>query len=97
MTSQTNKLTGLNLWFIVEILSFYGYISSAIWFIFECQMKSSLGIYDKSNIKDRYKYEFINYHRKDLDWLEFVTILCTVNIALVIMDHTVLSSIYAKK
>ena len=54
-------------------------------------------IYDKSHIKDRYKYDFINYHRKDLDWLAFVTILCTVNVALVIMDHTVLREKYANK
>ena len=29
------KLTGINTWFIIEILSFYGYILSAVAFIFE--------------------------------------------------------------
>ena len=92
MNCKTNKLEGLNLWFIIEILSFYGYIMSAIWFIFESRIKSSLGWSNKQNVKDRYKYDFINYHRKDLDWLAFVTILCMVNIALVTMEHTVLET-----
>ena len=32
---QEFKLTGINTWFIIEILSFYGYILSAIAFIAE--------------------------------------------------------------
>ena len=32
---QQYKLTGINTWFIIEILSFYGYILSAIAFIAE--------------------------------------------------------------
>lgn len=29
------KLSGLNMWFIIEILSFYGYILSAMYYIAE--------------------------------------------------------------
>ena len=74
------KLTGINTWFIIEILSFYGYILSAVAFIVENSIKSSLGWIDKSHMMERYKSDFINYHRKDLDWLAFVTILLNVNI-----------------
>jgi len=31
----SHKLTGLNMWFIIEIMSFYGYITSAVWYIAE--------------------------------------------------------------
>ena len=42
MTSRPScKLKGINTWFIIEILSFYGYILSAMVFIFCCQIKSS--------------------------------------------------------
>ena len=33
--ASEGKLTGLNMWFIIEILSFYGYILSAIYYIAE--------------------------------------------------------------
>ena len=33
MNSKDYKLSGLNLWFLIEILSFYGYIISAVLFI----------------------------------------------------------------
>lgn len=36
MNSPTErKLVGINGWFMIEILSFYGYILSAMWFIVE--------------------------------------------------------------
>ena len=38
-------------------------------------------------MKDRYKYDFLAYHRADLDWFAFVVILCTVNISLIIVDN----------
>ena len=88
MTSPAAKrLSGINLWFIIEILSFYGYILSAIAFILENSFKSSLGILDKSHIKERYQCDFIAFHRKDLDWLAFVTILFNVNIVLIFIDE----------
>ena len=88
MTSPAAKrLSGINLWFIIEILSFYGYILSAIAFILENSFKSSLGILDKSHIKERYQCDFIAFHRKDLDWLAFVTILFNVNVVLIFIDE----------
>jgi hypothetical protein len=84
------KLTGINTWFIIEILSFYGYILSAVAFIVENSIKSSLGWIDKSHMMERYKSDFINYHRKDLDWLAFVTILLNVNIGLICIDEFII-------
>lgn len=37
-------------------------------------------------LAERYKSDFVAYHRKDLDWLAFVTILFNVNIALILID-----------
>lgn len=89
---DANKLTGINAWFIIEILSFYGYILSAIFFIGEKMVLSSLGPkwYDKSGLEDRYKYDFLYYHRKDLDWLAFVCILFLVNICLIAIDERII-------
>jgi len=51
MTSPPDRrLKGINLWFIIEILSFYGYILSAIAFIFENSFKSSLGWLDRTHL-----------------------------------------------
>lgn len=85
------KLTGINSWFIIEILSFYGYIVSAVFFIYEKQIKSSFGWINKRNkrVKEVYRYDFIAYHRKDLDWLAFVSILTLVNIGLICIDEMV--------
>ena len=44
------KLTGINTWFIIEILSFYGYILSAVAFIVENSIKSSLGWLNKEHL-----------------------------------------------
>jgi hypothetical protein len=91
MTSDPGRrLQGINLWFIIEILSFYGYILSAIAFIFENSVKSSLGILDRKCLKERYQSDFIDFHRKDLDWLAFVTILFNVNIGLIFIDEFVI-------
>ena len=85
MNSPHYKLSGLNLWFIIEILSFYGYILSAMLFILEYSIKSSLGILAKP--KDAYKFDFLAYFRKDCDWLAFVTILQTVNLGIMLLDQ----------
>ena len=91
MTSDEDmRLKGINLWFIIEILSFYGYILSAIAFIFENTVKSSLGVLNKKGLKERYQSDFIDFHRKDLDWLAFVTILFNVNIGLIFIDEFVI-------
>ena len=84
------KLTGINTWFIIEILSFYGYILSAVAFIVENSIKSSLGWLNKEHLCERYKSDFIAFHRKDLDWLAFVTILFNVNIGLICIDEFII-------
>ena len=75
------------MWFVIEIFSFYGYILAAIIYIAENMIASSLGLIDKSDHKERYKYDFLSYHRDDLHWFAFVVILFTVNISLVLMDN----------
>ena len=37
-------------------------------------------------MKDRFKSDFVAYHRKDLDWCAFVQILFNVNIVLIAID-----------
>jgi hypothetical protein len=86
-SNPESKLTGINTWFIIEILSFYGYLLSAIAFIVENSIKSSLGMLDKSHMQERYKSDFVDYHNKDLNWLAFVTILFNVNIGLICIDE----------
>ena len=88
------KLTGINCWFFIEIMSFYGYILSAWAFIIESQIKSSFGWSkyrdENDEEKDRYKVDFIKFYRKDIDWLAFVTILLQVNMCLILVDHFII-------
>lgn len=74
MNSITNRLTGINTWFLIEILSFYGYIFSAIIFIFTHSLACSCGINKKPafDIDPAFRHDFIAYNRKDLDWAAFV-------------------------
>ena len=91
MTSSPEiKLTGINTWFIIEILSFYGYILSAIVFIFQSSLKSSFSTEKNPHLADRYKSDFVAYHKKDLDWLAFVSILFNVNIGLIAIDEYII-------
>lgn len=85
-----SKLTGINIWFVIEIFSFYGYILSAIAFILFHSLKSSFSSVKYECFKDRYKYDFLAYHKKDLDWLAFVTILLNVNLGLICIDDYIL-------
>ena len=39
---------------------------------------------------DRYKYDFLTYHEKDLDWIAFVFILQFVNISLYLIDEFII-------
>jgi hypothetical protein len=84
------KLQGINAWFIIEILSFYGYIISAIWFIMENSVRSTFGWLDKTNLKERYKTDFIVFHRQEIDWLAFLTILLLVNSGLLAIEELVI-------
>lgn len=59
-------------------------------FIIENTVKSSLGILDRRCLKERYQSDFIDFHRKDLDWLAFVTILFNVNVVLIFIDEYVI-------
>lgn len=92
MNSESDtKLTGINCWFVIEILSFYGYILSAIAFIGTHSIKSALWPLKKNPcFKDRYKSDFVAYHRKDLDWLAFVSILFNVNVGLIMIDEFII-------
>ena len=89
------KLIGMNVWFIIEILSFYGYILSAIFFIWLKSLESSLDWQNRSHMKmeykkDRYKYDFLAYHEKDINWMAFVFILTFVNVSLILIDEFVI-------
>lgn len=79
MESDAILLEGYNLWFTIEIITFYGYITAAILYIFESTIMSNLGFLDKEPLKDRYKYDFIHYHDMDLQWYSFIMILIMVN------------------
>lgn len=83
-------MQGINVWFVIEIFSFYGYILAAIIYIAENMIASSFGLIDKSDHKERYKYDFLSYHRDDLHWFAFVVILFTVNISLVFLDKMII-------
>ena len=87
------KLQGINAWFIIEILSFYGYIISAIFFITESSIRSEFGWLNKDkekNMKDRHKVDFIVYHRQEIDWLAFLLILLLVNCGLMAIEELVI-------
>jgi len=57
------KLTDMNVWFLIEIMSFYGYIFSAIYYIAENQIRSSLGLKKPESFADRFKFDFLQYHK----------------------------------
>jgi hypothetical protein len=86
------KFNGINTWLIIEILSFYGYLLAAIIFILENSIKSSLGILNKTHLKDRYKTDFIVYHREEIDWLAFVVIPLFVNTMLMVIEEKIIFS-----
>ena len=86
------KLTGLNQWFIIEILAFYGYIASAMLYMVIHSIKSTMGWLKHD--PQAYKHDFLTYHRKDTDWLAFVFILLLVNCGLIAIDEIYLSGTY---
>ena len=93
MNSKVKIYQGYNLWFNIEILSFYGYLISAILFIFIHSLESSLGMLDKRALergphKNAYQYDFIEYHRVEFDWFALVFILLFVNTWLIFFDTT---------
>jgi hypothetical protein len=91
MNCKQGRLTGINTWFIIEILSFYGYILAAAVFSLTNSCKSSLGWLDKTKgLKNRYQFDFLYFHRKDLHWAAFVQILFNVNIGLVLIDRCII-------
>jgi hypothetical protein len=48
-----------------------------------------LGILDKTNLKDRYKTDFIVFHRKEIDWFAFILILFIVNTGLIYIEESI--------
>ena len=91
-TDKNQKLIGLNGWFLIEIISFYGYILSAGVFILERSIKSSLGRIKKDWPSEQflYQFDFIVYHRKDLNWFAFLTILFLENSCLIFIDRNII-------
>ena len=89
MHSSDKELKGYNLWFTIEILSFYGYLFSAILFIFEYSVSSSLGWIDKKSHMMAYQYDFIEYHRVSLDWFAIIFIVFFVNVWLLVSDANI--------
>ena len=89
MNSVHNRLTGVNTWFLIEILSFYGYILAAVIFTFDYSIRSSMGWLPKNpESKDPlYKHDFLSYYRRDLHWAAFVQILFNVNLSLIALDR----------
>ena len=87
MNSKQHKMVGLNMWFIIEIMSFYGYILAGVLYIMMQQIKSTMGWLNKDFVEDRYKFDFLHYYKKDLDWMAFVTILFVVNLGLSLINH----------
>jgi len=83
-------MSHLNMWFIIEIMSFYGYIMAAMFFLFERSFRSTFGWLKKSEqTKDVYQYDILAYFKRDTDWYAFITILMLVNLGLQMMDTTV--------
>jgi len=41
-------------------------------------------------VAEAYKFDFIAFYRKDIDWLAFVTILLNVNICLILIDKFII-------
>ena len=48
-----------------------------------------MGWLDKRYVEDRYKFDFLHYYKKDLDWMAFVTILFVVNLGLTLINHII--------
>jgi len=74
------------MWFIIEILSFYGTIISAVYFIMHHQIMSSLEMNHQEDYLDRFKYGFLKYHRYSIHYLSFALILLINNSALLYME-----------
>lgn len=89
MNSVEHRLTQINTWFLIEILSFYGYILAAIFFSFDYSFRSTIGWLRKNphSHDPVWKHDFLAYYRRDLHWAAFVQILFTVNIALIAIDR----------
>ena len=76
-------MSNMNLWFIIEIMSFYGYILAAMFFLLERSIRSAFGWLKKSGkTEDYYKFDILAYFKLDTDWYAFITILLLVNMGL---------------
>ena len=79
MNSHAKYFEGYNLWFQIEIVTFYGYQLAAILFILESTIRSNFGLMNKEHISDRYQYDMIHYHLQELHWMSFIVIRILVN------------------
>ena len=82
--NQQQKITGLNMWYIIEVLTFYMYLLSAMGFIAKTQILRSCG--KQQQYDDRYKYGFLRFHQIQLKWLSLLMILVMVSLSIMIID-----------
>ena len=52
---------------------------ASIFFIFERTLLSNLGLLNKKAVADCYKYDFVIYHNKAINWMAFLFILLITN------------------
>ena len=58
--------------------------------LFVCGGRPCLFNQKHERVINAYKFDFIAFYRKDLDWIAFVTILLNVNIGLIMIDNYII-------
>ena len=86
MNSKAVFLEGYNLWFTIELLSFYGYMGAACLFILERAIRSSFGWINKELVSDCYKHDFITFHEQDIMWQAMIFIMFLVNANIIYLN-----------
>ena len=89
-----DKMNGINTWFIIEILSFYGYILSAVVLIIRNTCLSSWGY--RKKVATEFGKDFLAKHKGNMDWAACIIILLTVNFGLVVIDRYIYKDISTK-
>ena len=56
-------------------------------FIFESALLANFGLSNKKLSRDQYKYDFINYHQRELNWRAFIVIRLMVTAGLIILTE----------
>ena len=63
------------IWILLEITTFYLYISSAIIFLLFIQCRGMLGYTHKKHNDQRYKQDALDYYIFDIDWFAFIFVM----------------------